>query len=39
MLSFIYKQSLKQISLIELFPIRGKQKNASLNNSTTQTCI
>ena len=32
MLSFISRQSNKKISVIELFPVRGKQKNTSSNN-------
>ena len=39
MLSFISRQSNKKISVIELFPIREKQKNASSNNFTTQTKV
>ena len=39
MLSFISRQSNKPISVIEVFPVRGKQKNASSNNFTTQTCV
>ena len=36
-LSFISWQLNKKISLIKLFPVRGKQENASSNNFTTQT--
>ena len=39
MLSFISRQSNKTISVIEVFPVRGKQKNASSNNFTTQTYV
>ena len=39
MLSFISRQLNKKISAIELFPVRGKQKNGSQNSFTTQTCI
>ena len=39
MLSFISRQSNKKISVTELFPVRGKQKNTSSNNFTTQTCV
>ena len=39
MLSFISRQSNKRISVTELFPVREKQKNPSLNNFRTQTCV
>ena len=39
MLSFMSRQSNKKISVIEVFPVRGKQKNASSNNFTTQTRV
>ena len=38
-LSFISRQSSKKISVIELFPVIGKQKNSSSNNFTTQACV
>ena len=38
MLSFISRQSNKNMSVIELFPVRGKQ-NASSNNFITKTCV
>ena len=39
MLSFIFRQSNQNISAIELFPVRRKQKYTSSNNFTTQTCV
>ena len=38
-LSFISRQSSKNVSVIKLFPLKGKQKNASSNNSTMQACV
>ena len=39
LISFKSRQSNKKISVNKLFPVRGKQKNGSLNNFTTQTCV
>ena len=38
MLSFICRQPNKKISVTESFPVKGKQKNVSSNNFTTQMC-
>ena len=39
MLNFISGQSNKKLSVIELFPARGNQKNGSSNNFITYTCV
>ena len=38
-LSFISRQSSRNVSVIKLFPVKGKQKNVSLNNFTMQACV
>ena len=38
-LSFISRQSSRNVSIIKLFPVKGKQKNVSLNNFTMQACV
>ena len=39
MLIFISRRSSKKISVVELFPVQRKQKNASSNNFATQTGV
>ena len=39
MISFISRQSNIKTSVIELFHVKGKQKDVSSNSFTTQTCV